>query len=102
MERLRTRGPGGVVVLAALLLIVALAVGACAKPAPVAPAPTSAPAQVTTAPTQAAPATSAPANTPGSSPAVLANLAVGVDAEGNFYRGDPKAPVKLVEFSDFQ
>ena len=30
------------------------------------------------------------------------NLPVGVDADGNFYRGDPKAPVKLVEFSDFQ
>jgi len=25
-----------------------------------------------------------------------------VDADGNFYRGDPNAPVKLVEFSDFQ
>ena len=29
-------------------------------------------------------------------------LPVGVDADGNFYRGDPKAPVKLVDFSDFQ
>jgi hypothetical protein len=25
-----------------------------------------------------------------------------VDADGNFYRGDPKAAVKLVEYSDFQ
>ena len=29
-------------------------------------------------------------------------LPVGVDADGNFYRGDPKAPVKIVDFSDFQ
>ena len=27
---------------------------------------------------------------------------VGVDSDGNFYHGDTKAPVKLVEFSDFQ
>jgi hypothetical protein len=25
-----------------------------------------------------------------------------VDANGNFYRGDPNATVKLIEFSDFQ
>ncbi len=30
------------------------------------------------------------------------NVPVGVDAEGNFYRGNLNAPVKLVEFSDFQ
>jgi protein-disulfide isomerase len=30
------------------------------------------------------------------------DLPMGVDADGNFYRGDLKAPVKLVEFSDFQ
>ena len=29
-------------------------------------------------------------------------LPVGVDADGNFYRGDPKAPVKIIDFSDFQ
>ncbi len=38
--------------------------------------------------------------------AVAANrrtdLPVGVDADGNFYRGDPKATVKLIDFSDFQ
>ena len=32
----------------------------------------------------------------------MSNLPMGVDADGNFYRGDPKAPVKLTEFSDFQ
>jgi len=30
------------------------------------------------------------------------DLPVGVDADGNFYRGDPKAPIKLMDFSDFQ
>jgi len=96
MKRLRTRGPAGVLGLAALLLVVALAVGACVTPAPAAPT-------ATTAPTQAAPATSAPAQTPTSSKSVgKSNLPAGVDAEGNFYRGDPKATVKLIEFSDFQ
>lgn len=32
----------------------------------------------------------------------MANLPVGIDAEGNFYRGDPAAPVRLIDFSDFQ
>ncbi len=32
----------------------------------------------------------------------LARLPVGVDDEGNFYRGDPAAPIRLVDFSDFQ
>jgi protein-disulfide isomerase len=35
-------------------------------------------------------------------PEKLAKLQVGVDADGNFYRGDPNAPIKLVDFSDFQ
>jgi len=35
-------------------------------------------------------------------PEKLARLQVGVDADGNFYRGDPNAPIKLVDFSDFQ
>ena len=35
-------------------------------------------------------------------PEKLASLQVGVDADGNFYRGDPNAPIKLVDFSDFQ
>jgi hypothetical protein len=32
----------------------------------------------------------------------VSDLPAGVDAAGNFYRGDPNAAVKLVEFSDFQ
>jgi len=103
MKRLRTRGPAGVLGLAALLLVVALAVGACVTPAPAAPTATTAPTQALTAPTQSAPATSALAQTPASSkPSESSKLPAGVDAEGNFYRGDPKATVKLVEFSDFQ
>jgi protein-disulfide isomerase len=35
-------------------------------------------------------------------PEKLASLQVGVDADGNFYRGDPNAPIKLIDFSDFQ
>ena len=35
-------------------------------------------------------------------PEKLASLQVGLDADGNFYRGDPNAPIKLVDFSDFQ
>jgi protein-disulfide isomerase len=35
-------------------------------------------------------------------PEKLASLQVGVDADGNFYRGDPNAPIKLTDFSDFQ
>jgi protein-disulfide isomerase len=96
MKRHRTRGPARVLGLAALLLVVALAVGACVAPAPAAPA-------AATAPTQAAPATTAPTQTPTpSKPTEGSKLPAGVDAEGNFYRGDPKATVKLVEFSDFQ
>ncbi len=82
------------------LLVLALALAACAPATPV-PAPTAAPAQPTAAvagpPAAApkAPATVAPAGK-------KLDLPMGVDADGNFYRGDPKAPVKLVEFSDFQ
>jgi hypothetical protein len=95
MNRLRTRGPGGVLVLAALLLVVALAAGACTTPTPVSPTAAAAPTQ--------APATSAPASTEAAPKATgTVDLPAGVDANGNFYRGDPNASVKLVEFSDFQ
>lgn len=47
-----------------------------------------------------------PAPTPTPPPSIsqveLASLQMGRDADGNFYRGDPNAPVKLVDFSDFQ
>jgi len=109
MKRIRTRGPARVLGLAALLLIVALAVGACVTTqAPAAPAATTAPPQAPAAPTDTtappqAPATNVPAQTPATSePAASSNLPTGVDSEGHFYRGDPKATVKLIEFSDFQ
>ncbi len=83
-----------------LLLVVALVGAACAPAAPAAPGATAAPAP-TSAP--AAPATTAPAQPEASqAPASELDLPVGVDSDGNFYRGDTKAPVKLVEFSDFQ
>lgn len=43
-----------------------------------------------------------PTPPPAISAAKLASLPVGVDAEGNFYRGNPQAAVKLEDFSDFQ
>jgi protein-disulfide isomerase len=82
------------------LLVLALAVAACA-PATPAPAPTAAPAQPTAA-------VAGPPAGPPKAPTTVApagkklDLPVGVDADGNFYRGDPKAPVKFIEFSDFQ
>ncbi len=48
------------------------------------------------------PPTPTPTPPPSISKAELASLQVGRDADGNFYRGDPNAPVKLVDFSDFQ
>jgi protein-disulfide isomerase len=48
------------------------------------------------------PPTPTPTPPPSISQAELASLQVGRDADGNFYRGDPNAPVKLVDFSDFQ
>jgi hypothetical protein len=99
MNRLRIRGP--VFGLAALLVVIALVLGACTTPTPAAPAATT--VSATSAPAQAAPATSAPAETPVSSqPIASSKLPAGVDTEGAFYRGDPKAAVKLIEFSDFQ
>jgi protein-disulfide isomerase len=40
--------------------------------------------------------------TPAPAAAKRPELPVGVDADGNFYRGDPKAPIKIIEYSDFQ
>jgi protein-disulfide isomerase len=96
MKRHHIRGLIQPLVLAALLLVVALVLVACAQLAPAAPA-------ATTAPVQVSPATSAPTQTAAPvGPIASSNLPAGVNAEGNFYRGDPNATVKLVEFSDFQ
>ena len=48
------------------------------------------------------PPTPTPTPAPSISKADLTNLPVGRDADGNFYRGDPNAAVKLVDYSDFQ
>lgn len=48
------------------------------------------------------PPTPTPTPPPSISQSELVSLQVGRDADGNFYRGDPNAPVKLVDFSDFQ
>ena len=86
MNQLRSRVRLRHLALGLALCAVAWAGAACA-PTTVAPAatsaPTSAPLATTTAP-------------------VRSELPVGMDSDGNFYRGDPKAPVKLIEFSDFQ
>lgn len=68
------------------LLVVALAAAACLPGTP-------APAPATDIPLPATPIP--PANSED-------GIQVGVDADGNFYRGNPNAPVKLEEFSEFQ
>jgi protein-disulfide isomerase len=78
--------------LAVMLLALALAASACTAPT-VAPAAT----PETTAPEVTAPAAQAPG-----AGGVEGDVPVGVDADGNFYRGSPDAPVKIVEFSEFE
>ncbi len=89
--RLSAKPFAAVALLASLLAV-------CAGCLPSAPAPV--------APTPVTPATMAPptaAATVAATPSAgSTKLPAGVDADGNFYRGDPKAPVKLVDFSDFQ
>ena len=99
MNQLRSRAGLRLLALAVALLVVALVGVACAPAAPAAPAATAAPAPSPAS----APATTAPVQTAApQAPAGKLDLPVGVDADGNFYRGDPKAAVKLVEYSDFQ
>jgi protein-disulfide isomerase len=53
----------------------------------------------------AKPKAAAPSAQPTPAPVAVAkrpDLPMGMDADGNFYRGDPKAPIRLVDFSDFQ
>jgi protein-disulfide isomerase len=91
------------------LLLTLFAIGllsaACA-PATTAPAGTPAASVTATATAPAAPATEAPTSGATAAPTVAVTktveLPAGVDAEGHFYQGDPKAPVKLVEYSEFQ
>ena len=102
MKQLRPRIRPGTVILGLVLLLVVLVGAACAPSTPAGPSQNK--------PTQPAPAANVPAAekagpvAPGAAakPSKVSNLPMGVDADGNFYRGDPKAPVKLTEFSDFQ
>ncbi|OQA46703.1 MAG: Disulfide bond formation protein D precursor [Chloroflexi bacterium ADurb.Bin325] len=48
------------------------------------------------------PPTPVPTQPPPVSQAQLASMEVGVDADGHFYRGNLNAPIRLVDFSDFQ
>jgi len=93
-----------IAILSLALLLMALIVAACMPATPVEPGraaptavqPTAQPAPATVKAGPVAPTTAA------AKPGKAAEVPMGVDADGNFYRGDPKAPVKLVEFSDFQ
>ena len=99
MKQLRSRIRPGIAVLGLMLLLVVFVGAACAPSTPAAP-PQDKPAATANAPA----AEKAGPVAPGAAakPSKASNLPMGVDADGNFYRGDPKAPVKLVEFSDFQ
>jgi protein-disulfide isomerase len=88
------------------LVVVVLLAAACV-PAPAAnPGATSAPAATITAPVAPTIAAGNAVTATTSGPTALtpkaSDLPSGVDADGNFYRGDPKATVKMVEYSDFQ
>lgn len=81
-----------------LAFLLTLLLAAACAPTSALPAPLSTATGVPPQPTAAATADSQPA----AMPAEPLELPAGVDADGNFYRGDPQAAVKLVEFSDFQ
>ncbi|MEJ5200394.1 MAG: DsbA family protein [Anaerolineae bacterium] len=86
-----------------VILVLALFLAACmpgSAPRPTASAPTS--AVVPSAPTATATAAMIGPTLPTAPAGKARNVPVGVDADGNFYRGNLNAPVKLVEFSDFQ
>jgi len=90
------------------LIAAALVIAACVQTppaglAPTAPAATLAPTEppATPAPTEpAAPPTEAAAQP--ETDVTTAEIPSGVDADGNFTRGNPDAPVVLVEWSDFE
>jgi hypothetical protein len=99
----QTQSRARLIMMGVALLVVALLAAACAGGGQ-APAPTQPPGQAT-APAAATqpPATQPEATQPpaqgGGRPL---DLPAGVDADGNFYLGDPNASVKLEEWSDFQ
>ena len=83
------------------LVLLALTVSGCVGIS----APASTPGPQASLPTPAEQATQQPDATTGAAaanPGIAQDIPTGVDADGNFYRGDPNAAVKLVEWSDFQ
>ncbi len=91
-----------VVALLALLVVAACTAPPAAPTAP--PLQAELPTAAVAAPSRTAPpAAAAPARTAAPTVAVkVSDLPAGVNADGNFYRGDPNASVKLTEWSDFQ
>ena len=104
MKQLRPRIRPGIAILGLMLLLAVLVGAACAPSTPAAPSQDKPTQPAASAPTTAPAAEKAGPVAPGAAakPSKASNLPMGVDADGNFYRGDPKAPVKLTEFSDFQ
>jgi len=102
MKQLRLRIRPEIAILGLALLLVVFIGAACAPSTPAASSQgkPAQPASTANAPAAEKAGPVAPGAT--TKPSKVSNLPVGVDADGNFYRGDPKAPVKLVEFSDFQ
>ena len=88
------------------LMAAGLLLNACGSPpatgqATLAPTGESVPPTVTAAPTASGLPTSAPSPAPIATGA-MADIPVGFTAEGFPYRGNPDAPVTMVEFSDYQ
>lgn len=81
------------------LLIAALMVASCGPKAT--PEPTSTPLPPTDTPMSAATEEATPVPTKAEGKA-MGEVPMGFTEEGAPYRGDPKAPVTLLEYSDFQ
>lgn len=94
-----TRSRARLALLSMALLVVALLAAACVGGGQ-APAPTQPPAQATSP--GAATAQAAATQPPTQGTTAPLDLPAGVDADGNFYLGDPNAAVKFEEWSDFQ
>ncbi len=111
MKQLRPGVGPRIAVLSLALLLMALVAAACAPAAPAGPGGGAATPEAVQPTAQPAPAANTPApvkagpiapSAGGAKPGKASDVPMGVDADGNFYRGDPKAPVKLTEYSDFQ
>ena len=108
----RRPGRGGftLALIVVALLAIALLGAACSNSAPAAEDPAAAPTQPAAEATATAPAAptveaAAPADASAGNPSDVpapSDLPTGVDSDGNFYRGDVNAAIKLIEYSDFQ